>query len=79
MKKLIGAILACVMILSLAGCGNSENETNVTAEADAAQEPSGENDVTGADSVQTQCFERSGFPPPLWKLHHGSEGNSCIS
>ena len=54
MKKLIGAILACVMILSLAGCGNSENETNVTAEADAAQEPSVENDVTGADSVQTE-------------------------
>ena len=54
MKKLIGAILACVMILSLAGCGNSENETNVTAEEDAAQEPSVENDVTGADSVQTE-------------------------
>ncbi|WP_026658719.1 LptM family lipoprotein [Butyrivibrio sp. AC2005] len=54
MKKLIGAILACVMILSLAGCGNSENETNVTAEAYATQEPSVENDVTGADSVQTE-------------------------
>ena len=54
MKKLMGTMLACVMILSLAGCGNNENETNVTAEADAAQEPSVENNVTGADSVQTE-------------------------
>ena len=53
MKKLIGTMLACVMILSLAGCGNSRSDTGLTAETDTAQVTSAENDVTGKDPTQT--------------------------
>jgi len=34
MKKLIGTMPACVMILSLAGCGKSRSDRSLTAETD---------------------------------------------
>ncbi|WP_026525301.1 flavodoxin [Butyrivibrio sp. MB2005] len=60
MKKVIGAILACVMILSLAGCGNSENETNVTAEADAESTDIGEETESSGSNILVLYFSRTG-------------------
>lgn len=54
MKKLIGTILSCIMILSFAGCGNNENDANVVASAGTAQATEVEDDVTRTDPVQTE-------------------------
>ena len=54
MKKLIGTILSCMMILSFAGCGNNENDVNVVASTGTAQATDVEDNVTGTDPVQTE-------------------------
>ncbi len=54
MKKLIGTMLACVMILSLAGCGKSRSDRSLTAETDTVLTTPVENDVTGTEPAQTE-------------------------
>ena len=54
MKKLIGTMLACVMILSLAGCGKSRSDRSLTAETDTVLTTAVENDVTGTEPAQTE-------------------------
>lgn len=54
MKKLIGTMLACVMILSLAGCGKSRSDGSLTAETDTVLTTAVENDVTGTEPAQTE-------------------------
>ena len=54
MKKLIGTMLACVMILSLAGCGKSRSDRSLTAETDTVLTTAVENDATGTEPAQTE-------------------------
>ena len=54
MRKLIGTMLACVMILSLAGCGKSRSDRSLTAETDTVLTTAVENDVTGTEPAQTE-------------------------
>jgi len=54
MKNLIGTMLACVMILSLAGCGKSRSDRSLTAETDTVLTTPVENDVTGTEPAQTE-------------------------
>ena len=60
MKKLIGTMLACVMILSLAGCGKSRSDRSLTAETDTVLTTAVENDVTGTEPAQTETISVAG-------------------
>ena len=47
-------MLACVMILSLAGCGKSRSDRSLTAETDTVLTTAVENDATGTEPAQTE-------------------------